>query len=163
MSPTGCYKLFKATNELQDTPGLGRQVFRRGFFPPQELTASKTHPKSQLWLCRLWLQRVRKEKDYQQLALAHNSKAEPDSIMKDVKSQLGASCILLTKVEALITRKRKPDDRKNQAMASIAHAVFACNTGRLLQNQYSRPAHWQLPSNIRLFSDVSNEAKGSDR
>jgi hypothetical protein len=66
--------------------------------------------------------------------------------MKDVKSQLGASCILLTKVEALITRKRKPDDRKDQAMASIAHAVFACNMGRLLQNQYSRPAHRQLPS-----------------
>jgi hypothetical protein len=30
-------------------------------------------------------------------------------------------------------------------MASIAHVVFACNTGRLLQNQYSRPAHWHLP------------------
>jgi hypothetical protein len=34
-------------------------------------------------------------------------------------------------------------------MASIAQEVFACNTGRLLQNQYSRQAHRQLPSNGR--------------
>ena len=105
----------------------------------------KTHPKSQWWLCRLRL-RVRREKVNQQLAPAHNAKAEPDSIMKDVKSELGPSCTLLSKVEALITRKRKPDDHKDQAMASIAHAVFACKMGRLLQYQYSRPAHRQLPS-----------------
>jgi hypothetical protein len=48
-------------------------------------------------------QGVRKQKVNPQLAPAHNAKAEPDSIMKDVKSELGASCTLLTKVEALIT------------------------------------------------------------
>jgi hypothetical protein len=31
-------------------------------------------------------------------------------------------------------------------MASVAHAVFACNTDRLSQKQYSRQVHWQLPS-----------------
>jgi hypothetical protein len=145
----GFYKLFKTTNELQDALGLGRQVFRKGFFPLQELAAPQDPPHAAMVAVQTTAPRpqgVRKEKVYQQLAPAHNAKAEPDSIMKDVKLELGASCTLLTKVEALITRKRKPDDRKDQAMASIAHAVFACNTGRLLQNQYSRPAHQQLPS-----------------
>jgi hypothetical protein len=47
----GFYKLSKATNELQDALGLGRQVFRRGFFrrlhdviPPQELAAPQDPP-----------------------------------------------------------------------------------------------------------------------
>ena len=47
-------------------------------------------------------------------------------------------------VEALIASKRKPDDRKDHAMASIAHAVFACNTGRPSRVPYSHPAHRQL-------------------
>ena len=47
----GFYKLSKATNELQDALGLGRQVFRRGFFrrlhdviPLQELAAPQDPP-----------------------------------------------------------------------------------------------------------------------
>eukprot|EP00291_Cryptomonas_curvata_P005706 CAMPEP_0172198582 /NCGR_PEP_ID=MMETSP1050-20130122/28172_1 /TAXON_ID=233186 /ORGANISM="Cryptomonas curvata, Strain CCAP979/52" /LENGTH=568 /DNA_ID=CAMNT_0012875429 /DNA_START=342 /DNA_END=2048 /DNA_ORIENTATION=- len=155
----GFYKLSKATNELQDALGLGQQGSRRGFFcrlhdafPPQELAIPQDPPQVAMVAMPTTAPRpqgVRKEKVDPQLAPAHNAKAEPDSIMKDVKSELGAFCTLVTKVEALITRKRKPDDRKDQAMASIAHAVFACNTDRLSQKQYSRPAHRQLPLNGR--------------
>jgi hypothetical protein len=45
----GFYKLSKATNELQDARGLRRQVFRRGFFPPQGLAA----PQDQEQVCTL--------------------------------------------------------------------------------------------------------------
>jgi hypothetical protein len=137
----GFYKLSKATNELQDALGLGQQGSRRGFFcrlhdafPPQELAVPQDPPQVAMVAMPTMAPRpqgVRKEKVDQQLAAAHNVQAEPDSIMKDVISELGAFRILLAKVEALITRKRKPDNRKDQAMASIAHADFACNTDRL--------------------------------
>ena len=119
---------------MQDAPGLGRQVFRRGFFPPEKLAALYDPPQVALVAVTTTAPRphgVRMEKVNPQLAQAVHAKAEPDSIMKDVKSELGAFLILLAKVEALITSKRKPDDRKDHATASIAHAVFACNTDRL--------------------------------
>jgi hypothetical protein len=59
-------------------------------------------------------QGIRKEKVNLQLAPAHNAKAEPDSITKDVKSELGASCTLLTKVEALIARGPQAGARRLQ-------------------------------------------------
>ena len=148
----GFDKLSKATNELQDTLGLGQQGSRRGLFPAQELAVPQDPPQVAMVAMPTMAPRpqgVRKEKVDPQLAAAHNAKAEPDSIMKDVESELGAFRILLAKVEALITSKRKPDDRKDHATASIAHAVFACNTDRLSQERYSRQAHWQLPLNGR--------------
>ena len=127
-----------------------------------------THPKSQWWLCRLRLRvrmafamhrmQVRMEKVNPQLAQAQHAKAEPpDSIMKDVKSELGAFLTLCTKVEALITSKWKPDDRKDHAMASMAHAVFACKTGRLSQVLYSHPAHRQHRATHVEWTTVSQD------
>ena len=148
----GFYKLFKATNELHDALGLGRQVFRRGFFPPEKLAALYDPPQVAMVAVTTTAPRphgVRMEKVNPQLAQAQHAKAEPDSIMKDVKSELGAFFTLCTKVEALITSKWKPDDRKDHAMASMAHAAFACKTGRLSQVLYSHPAHRQLTLNGR--------------
>ena len=148
----GFYKLFKATNELHDALGLGRQVFRRGFFPPEKLAALYDPPQVAMVAVTTTAPRphgVRMEKVNPQLAQAQHAKAEPDSIMKDVKSELGAFLTLCTKVEALITSKWKPDDRKDHAMASMAHAVSACKTGRLSQVLYSHPAHRQLTLNGR--------------
>ena len=58
--------------------------------------------------------------------LVHNSKAESDFIKfkKDVKSDLEALHTLPTKLEALITRKRKPDDRPKDTQGK-AHAGLA--------------------------------------
>jgi hypothetical protein len=148
----GFYKLFKATNELHDALGLGRQVFRREFFPPEKLAAQYDPPQVAMVAVPTTAPRphgVRMEKFNPQLAQAHNTKTETDSIMKDVKSELGAFLTLFTKVEALITSKWKPDDRKDHAMASIAHAVFACNSDRLSQTLYSHPAHRKLTLNGR--------------
>jgi hypothetical protein len=69
-----------------DAPGLGTQVFRRGLFPPQELAAQQDPPQVAMVPVQTTAPRqqgVRKEKVDQQLAPAHNAKAEPDCIMKD--------------------------------------------------------------------------------
>ena len=145
----GFCKLSKATNELQGALGLGRQVFRRGFLqqelaapqdPPQDASAAVQTPRPQ--------GAARKDEAIPQPA-AHIAKAEPDIMHEDVESELGVLRTLLVKSEVLTIRKRKPHDRKDQAMASIAHAVFACNSGRLSRKEYSRPAHRQLPLNGR--------------
>jgi hypothetical protein len=80
----GFYKLFKATNELHDALGLGRQVFRRGFFPPEKLTAQYDPPQVAMVAVPTTAPRqhgVRMEKVNPQLAQVHNTKTEPDPIM----------------------------------------------------------------------------------
>ena len=115
----GFYKLSKATNELQDALGLGRQVFRRGFFrrlhdviPPQELAAPQDPPQVAM------------------VAVPTTAPRPQDGHKENVNPQLAAH-------NSLTTRMRKPEDcndmqtkayAADQAMASIAHVFYACGT-----------------------------------
>ena len=87
---------------------------------------------------------TRKENANPQLP-AHNPK-EPDFIkfMNDVKSELGALRTLLIILEALITRKRKPDDRKDKQ--GKAHAGLAQGKNRKAQKGAAASTATPLPS-----------------
>jgi hypothetical protein len=104
-------------------------------------------------------QGARKENVNPQLP-AHNPKTEPDFIkfMKDVKSELGALRTLLTKLEALITRKRKADDRPNDKQGKT-HAGLAQGKNRKAQKGAAASTATRLMPASYINSSASEESE----
>ena len=160
-SSPGVYRLTKAVNELQDALSSGRQVSRRGFFarltdafPPLELSLPQDAPQVAMVAAHAPNPRQhRARKDSEPHYPAHNAKAEPDyhKFMKDIKAELGALRTAFGRLEALMNRKRKPDDRKDKQ--GKVHAGLAQGKNHKAQKGAAVQATRPIPSSYMGSSE----------
>jgi hypothetical protein len=125
-----------------------------GAFAPLELTLPQDAP--QVAMAAVHAPNPRQQgarKDSEPHYPAQNAKAEPDYLkfMKDIKAELGALLIAFGRMEALINRKRKPDDRKDKQ--GKVHAGLAQGKNHKAQKGAASQATRPMPSSYMCSSE----------